>query len=41
MRRHLKAGYPVQPHWESRETMRETAFAWIRWFILTKNAGRG
>lgn len=41
MRRHRKAGFPVQPHWEGRETTQETAFSWIHWFILTKNAGRG
>lgn len=40
MRRHRNAGVPVQPHWETRETTQETAFAWICWgaFILGRRA---
>jgi len=38
MRRYRRAGRPVQPRWEERETTHATAFAWIHW-LLTKNAG--
>lgn len=32
MRRHRRAGYPVQPRWETREKTTETEFCWIHWF---------
>lgn len=33
MRRHRKAGRPVQPRWETREFTTETVFCWICWHV--------
>lgn len=41
MRRHRKAGWPMQPHWETRDTTQETEFAWIHWFTVEECLLRG
>lgn len=38
MRRHRRAGYPVQPRWETRTQTLEPAFAWIHWFTAKERA---